>query len=115
MIRYRCFALFALCTITPSVLHATPFASNVVLTGTNVSFILNEPATSLVYSINGGPYVGLDGSTKGAKSFVLGSPTDTFSISAGKSDSVGYTIPTGGTVAADANGLFAGATRLDLT
>jgi hypothetical protein len=83
-----------------------PYASNIVVTGgTNVSFILNEPADSLTYSINGGPAQSLSGATKGLKNFVLGSPTDTFSITASKTDSVGYTVPTGGTIATDANGL----------
>jgi hypothetical protein len=105
MIRYRCLTIFALYAMAPSVLFAAPFASNVVLTGTTVNFILNEPADSLTYSINGGPAVALSGATKGGKTFALGAPSDTFSISAAKYDSVGYTLPTGGTIAANTNGL----------
>jgi hypothetical protein len=97
--------LFALGAMASGALHATPFASNVVLTGTNVSFILNEPADTLTYSINGGPAQALSGAAKGTKTFSLGSPTDTFSISASKYDPVGYTQPTGNTIATSANGL----------
>jgi hypothetical protein len=76
-----------------SSLQAAPYASNVVITGTTVDFILNEPADSLTYSINGGGAIALNGATNGAKSFTLGSPTDTFSIIAEKNDPLGYTIP----------------------
>ena len=41
-----------------------------------------------------------DGSTKGAKTFNLGSPTDHFSIAAANNDATGFLIPTGGTIAA---------------
>jgi hypothetical protein len=90
-------------------LQAAPLASNVVLSGTNVNFILNQPADTLGYRVNNGPLVLLDGSTKGAKSFSVGAPTDKFTIIAGKTES-GYTTPTGGpAIAADANGLQAAA------
>jgi hypothetical protein len=97
--------LLALGALVTGMLHAAPFASNVLLSGTNVSFVLNEPADSLSYSLNGGPQVALEGSTKGTKSFTLDSPSDKFSIFAGKTDTVGYTIPTGGSMAAATNGL----------
>ena len=103
MSRYRLSIFFVLCAMVPSALYSAPFASNVVLSGTNVSFILNEPADSLTYSINGGAAVPLASGTKGTKNFTLGAPTDTFSISVSNDDPVGYSIPTGGTVAADAN------------
>jgi hypothetical protein len=100
----RLSTLFVLGAFFSSPLLAAPFASNILLSGTNVSFILNEDAASLEYSINGGLAVSLT-PTKGTHNFTLGSPTDTFSISAAKSDSVGYTLATGGTIAATANGL----------
>src|SRR4029450_13515122 len=71
------------------------YVSGVGISGTTVNFILNEPADLLAYSINGGPVMVLDGSTNGSKSFDLTSPTDSFQIAAVKSDTVGYTIPTG--------------------
>ena len=52
---------------------ATPYASNVTKAGTTVSFILNEPSDTLKYSINGGALRPLDGTTKGTKTFNLGS------------------------------------------
>jgi hypothetical protein len=85
--------------------QAAPYASGVQITGTNVSFILNEPSDLLTVSINGGAPIALDGSTAGTKIFSLGSTSDTFSITAQKTDAVGYTIPTGGTTAAALNGL----------
>jgi hypothetical protein len=88
------------------VAQATPYSSNVSISGNTVSFILNEPADSLTVSINGGAPLVLDGSTKGTKSFNIGSPSDKFSIVATKNDPVGYSIPTGGTTPAPAaNGL----------
>src|SRR6059058_4270085 len=53
------------------VVRAAPYASNVSIVGTTVNFILNEPADSLLVSINGGAPTSLDGSSKGAKSFAL--------------------------------------------
>src|SRR6476620_4666985 len=83
-----------------SVLRATPYASHVTMSGTTVDFILNQPTQSLTYSINGGAPLALDGSTKGTKSFNLGSPTDHFSIVAANNDTTGFLISTGGTIAA---------------
>jgi hypothetical protein len=100
------FAVAAAVAMVPLAANANPYASNVSITGTTVSFILNESADSLTYSINGGPAVALDGSTKGAKTFNLTSPSDTFSISTAKVDT-GYTTLTGSTIATDANGLQA--------
>jgi hypothetical protein len=97
--------LFALVALYPCASFSSPFASNVLITGTTVSFILNEPAPVLTYSINGGPAVALSGAVKGAKTFSLGSPTDTFSISVAKYEPVGYSIPTGGTIAPVSTGL----------
>ena len=88
-----------------SVSYATPYASNVVVTGTQVNFILNENADSLTYSINGGPVQPLT-PTKGAQTFNLGSGSDTFAIFAAKNDAVGYSIATGGNVAGGTNTLF---------
>ncbi|MCC7475403.1 MAG: PEP-CTERM sorting domain-containing protein [Pirellulales bacterium] len=84
---------------------ATPYASNVRISGTDVSFILNEPADTLTYSINGGLPVALDGSSGGAKVFTLGAPTDTFSIVAEKTAYAGFTIGDGGTVTPTGSGL----------
>jgi hypothetical protein len=98
-------ASLCLLMLASSALQATPYASHVRVTGTTVTFILNEPADSLTYSINDGPAQVLDGSTKGSKTFNLVSPTDKFAIVAGKNAAVGYTIPTGGTIAPVANGL----------
>jgi len=78
-----------------SLLQATPYASRVTLSGSTVSFILNQPTASLTYSINGGAPVALDGSTQGSKTFNLGSPTDHFSIMAQNNDATGFLIPTG--------------------
>src|SRR5437762_10953329 len=98
------FIALAIAPIASCALGA-PYASNVVISGgTNVSFILNEPADSLTYSINGGAPQALDGTSKGTKNFVLGSSTDTFSIKATKNDAVGYTMPTGATIGPDTNG-----------
>lgn len=83
---------------------AAPYASGVTITGTTVNFVLNEGGSNLSYSINGGPAVALDGTAKGAKTFALGSATDTFSITATKLDSVGYTGKTGATVATSGSG-----------
>ncbi|MBL9161219.1 MAG: PEP-CTERM sorting domain-containing protein [Planctomycetaceae bacterium] len=100
-------AMAALSATLPFSLHAAPFASRVVISGgTNVSFVLNEPADALAYRLNGvGPLTPLNGATKGTKSFSLNAPTDTFEIFANKVDTVGYTIPTGATIAVVANGL----------
>lgn len=96
-VRYRLALVLAAAVpaVTQSVALAAPYASNVIKSGTTVNFILNEPADTLTYSINGGPAQALDGTTKGSKTFSLASPTDTFSISAQKSAAAGYTIPSG--------------------
>jgi hypothetical protein len=73
-------------------LHATPYASNVVKTGTSVSFILNEQADSLKYTINGGAPITIADVTKGTKTFNLNAATDNFSIIAEKTAATGYSI-----------------------
>lgn len=99
-------AAAAMVAAVPLSSHAAPFASRLAVSGTNVSFILNEPADVLAYRLNGaGPLIPLDGTSKGAKSFVLNSPTDTFDIHVNKLGAVGYTTASGGTIAAHANGL----------
>ena len=81
------------------------YASGVSINGTTVSFILNEPADQLSITLNGTSTISLDGSTSGVKTFNLGSTSDTFAITASTNDPVGYTIPTGGTIAPVATGL----------
>jgi PEP-CTERM motif len=95
---------FALCASISSALVASPFASNILLTGggTNVSFILNEDADALTYSINGGVDVSLT-PTKGIHSFAI-APADLFAIKASKNET-GYALPTGGSIAPVATGL----------
>jgi hypothetical protein len=94
----------------PSVLRATPYASNVAIGGggTSVSFILNEPTDSLNYIINGGaPQASTDGLGKGNHTFTIPAGA-TFSIVADKTSAVGYTVPLGGgaqIAAVAANGL----------
>jgi hypothetical protein len=88
-------------SVAPARLNATPYASNVQVTGTTVNFILNEPADVLTYSINGGPAVALNGATKGAKTFNLGVASDMFSIVAEKTAATGFTIPTGAVLPAE--------------
>ena len=97
MQRYRFVFLVAALAlaVSPSLVQAVPYASNVVKTGTTVNFILNEPSDTLKYSINGGALQSLDGTTKGAKTFNLGAANDTFSIVAEKNAAVGWSIPTG--------------------
>ena len=52
----------------PSPAPATPYASNVAISGgTTVNFLLNEPADALTYRINNGSAVALDGTTIGAE------------------------------------------------
>jgi len=103
-------ALWTACAVvvggigSASAVLAAPYASNVSVSGTTVNFILNENADSLTYSINGGPPQPLT-PTKGAQTFSLTSASDKFSIQVAKNDPVGYSIPTGGTIASSANGL----------
>jgi hypothetical protein len=85
--------------------QATSYASNVVKTGTTVTFTLNEPADSLKYSINGGALQALDGTSKGTKTFNLGAASDTFSIVAEKNSATGFTIPTGNVIPLFGTGL----------
>jgi hypothetical protein len=85
--------------------HGAAYVSGVSISGTSVSFVLNESADILTYSINGGPATALDGSTKGTKSFTLSSPTDTFSVTATKLEADGYTIPSGVTLPENSSGL----------
>jgi hypothetical protein len=99
------FAVAAAAAMVPLAANANPYASGVTISGTTVSFILNESADSLTYSINGGGPIALDGSTKGTKTFNLTSPTDTFSISTAKNDPLGYQIRTGATTPAAGSGL----------
>ena len=98
-------AAVAVGALVPGIAPGAVYPSNVVINGTTVTFVLNEGGATLTYSINGGSPQTLDGSTAGTKTFNLTSPTDAFSISASKSDSVGYTIPTGTQTAASASGL----------
>jgi hypothetical protein len=103
-----------------SATHAVPYASRVVInsapslarfnsvvapTTAEVSFVLNEPADEVAYSINGGPLQWLDGSTKGTKTFSLSSPLDKFSILVKNMEAEGYTIPTGDVALPGGNGL----------
>ncbi|MBX3432101.1 MAG: PEP-CTERM sorting domain-containing protein [Pirellulales bacterium] len=90
----RALAMLAVTTVSLQA-WAAPYASNVSVSGTTVSFILNDSADVLTYSLNGGAPVPLDGSSKGTKMFTLNSPTDTFSIVAEKNSAAGYSIPTG--------------------
>src|SRR5688500_7696906 len=87
-----------------STAHATPYASNVTISGTTVNFILSENADSLSYTLNGGSPIALT-PTKGAGTFSLGAASDTFEIIASKSNANGYAVLTGGTIASSLNGL----------
>jgi hypothetical protein len=91
-------------TALASPAFAAPYASSVSITGTTVTFTLNEDASNLSYRINGGLPILLDGATKGTKTFNLNSPSDTFSITASKV-SGGYAFANGSTTATSANGL----------
>jgi hypothetical protein len=91
---------------------AAPYASNVLIAGTSVNFILNEPADALLVSIDGGVPQLLDGSTAGTKGFTLPSASSTFSITAQKTDPVGYTIPTGVTQGSASGGLSLATTQV---
>src|SRR5262249_7630748 len=93
---YLWIALTTLCLIDiVSTASATPYASCLSVSGTTVNFILNEPADTLTYSLNGGAPVALNGATKGAKTFNLGSASDKFSIFAEKNAAQGFTILNG--------------------
>ncbi|MBL9161220.1 MAG: hypothetical protein JNL18_00605 [Planctomycetaceae bacterium] len=106
----------ACAAVIPDAALAVPYASRVTIGPPNalfaveesaptVSFILNEAADQLGYRINGGAMRWLDGTTSGAKSFPLTSLSDSFEIIAKKSETSGYTIPTGAIIPAHINGL----------
>lgn len=105
MQRNRFLALGALIVLAAGSrqVFATPYASQVTISGTQVSFVLNEAAASLTYSVNGAASVAL-APTKGLHTFPLNSPTDTFSIVADKTEN-GFTQLDGNKVAATANAL----------
>src|SRR5690242_8187269 len=94
----------ALETLWASPARANPHASNVKGTVNHVTFVLNENADSVTYSITGGAQVNLP-TTKGTQGCTLGAPTDTFSIIVGKPASTGYGIVTGDVLAPTASGL----------
>lgn len=108
-----------LSVLAPRMVQAVPYASRVVVnqpsqfralsaalpSAPTVSFVLNEPADWLGYRIDGGPLTLLDGSTSGFKSFDLPSAETPFTIVAKKSETVGYTMPTGDTTVAMPSGL----------
>ena len=97
--------LAATAAVVPAVpTLAAPYVSGITVTGTTVSFILNENADSLSLSVNGGAPSALP-ATRGAQSFTLASPTDTFSLTASKVDANGWSIPNGTTVATQVNAL----------
>jgi hypothetical protein len=110
MMRYSRFvaATAALLLATSSsMVRATPYASNVTVTGgTSVSYILNEPTDTLKYIINGGaPVNSGDGLGKGLHTFTIPNGA-TFSIVADKTAATGFLIPTGNTIpVVAANGL----------
>lgn len=97
-------ALAAVAALSAAVAQAAPYASNLTVTGTTVSFILNELADSVTYSINSGPAQPL-ANTVGTQSFFLNSPTDSFSIVANKSSGLGWINATGSTSGTTASGL----------
>ncbi|MFM9026189.1 MAG: PEP-CTERM sorting domain-containing protein [Planctomycetaceae bacterium] len=92
-----------LCALAGSA-QAAPYASNLTVSGTTVSFILNESADFVGYSINGGPKVPLL-KTSGSQTFFLDSPTDSFSIEAYKALGSGWIRPTGATTGSSSTGL----------
>lgn len=87
---------------TPAV--AAPYPSAVNVSGTTVTFRLNEVADALTYSINGGPEQALPTSV-GVQTFSLNDPSDSFQIFARKTDTVGYSIPTGNLITGGASQL----------
>jgi hypothetical protein len=94
----------ALTWAVTSTAEAAPYASNLTVSGTTVSFILNESADFVGYSINGGPKVPLL-KTPGSQTFFLDSPSDSFSIEAYKALGTGWIRPTTGTTGSSATGL----------
>lgn len=103
---YKTLALLSAALLLAKTADATPYASNVRVSGTTVTFVLNEPADVLQYSINSGPPQTLDGSTKGTKTFNLTSASDKFSIIADKNSALGYTVPLGTNILTSTNGLY---------
>ena len=101
----KAMGIAAIVAATGATASAAPYASNVLIDGSNnVSFILNEPADSLAVSVNGGAAIFLDPSTSGLKSFSIASATDTFTITAKKLDT-GYRIPTGSSTNSSSAGM----------
>lgn len=84
--------------------QAAPYASNLTVSGTTVSFILNESADFVGYSLNGGPKVPLL-KTPGSQTFFLDSPSDSFTIEAYKALGTGWIRPTGATTGSSSTGL----------
>src|SRR4051812_18759838 len=97
--RFAALAAVLLLAASSSLVQATPYASGISIDNPTktVSFILNQPSSTLTYSINGGAPVALNGATTGTKSFTLGSLTDEFSIVADNTDAGGYSVPLVGT------------------
>ncbi len=78
--------------------HAAPYASGISVSGTTVNYIMNQDSDVLEISINGGAFAPApDGLLKGAHTFTLGAPTDTFAIRAEKTE-LGFTTASGGTI-----------------
>lgn len=78
MRQFHGFSILTIAALTcvPSVLRATPYASNVSISGTTVTYTLNESTDSLKYSINGGALqASTDGLAKGTHTFTI--PTGT--------------------------------------
>ncbi len=97
-------ALVSLATAS-TLLRAAPYASQVTISGTQVSFVLNQDADTLTYSLNGGAATPLgDGTGAGLHTFNLNSGSDTFSIVADKTEN-GFLQLDGNTVAADLAGM----------
>ena len=84
---------------------ASPYASNIVVSGTTVTFTTNQDADQLTYIDNNGAPVSIATTTKGTHTFSLANAGDTFSISALKQSDAGYSQLTGGTIGPDLNGL----------
>lgn len=83
---------------------SAPYATNLTVSGTAVSFILNEAADAVTFSINGGPAQSL-ATSPGTIAFSLNSPTDDFEIVASKSSGQGWINATGATAPLSATGL----------
>jgi len=82
--------------------QATPYASGISKSGTSVTYVLNEDADSLTFTVNGTPttYLFSNGdpqTQKGSHTVNLTSPTDTFSFAADKTED-GFTSAPVGTI-----------------